>query len=335
MIDLRGRRGFNHDVTQGPNIATFRFDGLANSCITGGTTICVNQTALNMPWAEIYGSPQWDNPPGIRVDDASGDVFVEGFHLHGCSDGLVPDDAISGTHRIHFNAIYIEACHDDGLQNDNCKNVTMKNCYIQSHAAISERPSSSSDPFVGEITQIYHCLFWQKRQRWCGDKKFHANVSGGDSGHPQSRKVGTWNSPTNQNNTNVNHLWSLHLGWGHKWWLKPDEAPGQPVGFFRTRVDMRNTLIRMDTIPVEGQDVVFPPIGDGIGSGSVRGSFYQNVTILWMQGGSWPFPSVPSGVTIVTNTTQAFDIWNAAEQQWFSVNGYNQSSNSFDWTRFP
>ena len=249
-------------------------------------------------------------------------------------DGLIPDSAIAAGIRVNFNAIYCVECKDDGVQNDNSKTISLNNCYIQGHAALSERPSGTP-AFTGQITEVNHCLFWQKRQQWCGDEKFHSNVSGGDSGHAQSRKVGTWNSPTDQNNTNVNHQWDLHLGWGHKWWIKPDSYPSGPVGFFRTRFDMRNTLIRMDTIPVEGTDVVFPPIGDGIGPGSVNGSFYQNVTILWMQGGTWPFPAVPSGVTIITNTDQAFALWTATEAEWFTANGYDQATNSFDWTRFP
>ena len=28
---------------------------------------------------------------------------------------------------------------------------------------------------------------------------------------------------------------------------------------------------------------MFPPLGDGIGAGSVRGSYYENVVVLWMR----------------------------------------------------
>ena len=100
-----------------------------------------------------------------------------------------------------------------------------------------------------------------------------------------------------------------HLGWGHKWFLKPDGCAAWHAGFFRTRFDMRHVLIRMDTIPVEGPASCFPPLGDGIGSGSTRGSFYENVVVLWMQGGSWPFPAVPAGVSVITNTDQAYALW--------------------------
>ena len=330
VIDLRDRRGFNHDSTQGANIATFRVNGAAGSVFTGGTTLCTNATYLAMPWAEAHGHAQWDNPPGLRVDSASGDIHVEGFHLHGTMDGLIPDSSVNQASRIYFNGIYIVDCKDDGVQNDNCKKISIRNAYIQGHAAISERPSGTP-AFIGEITEVNHCLFWQKRQRWCGDEKFHSNASGGDSGHAQSRKTGTWNSSTDQNNTNVNHQWDLHLGWGHKWFLKPDGIGG---GFFRTRFDMRNTLIRLDTIPVEGTDVVFPPIADGIGPGSVNGSYYENVVVLWMQGGgTWPFPAVPTGVTTITDTDQAWSLWTAAEAAWFLANGYDSGTDSFSWTR--
>jgi hypothetical protein len=118
-------------------------------------------------------------------------------------------------------------------------------------------------------------------------------------------------------------------------------------GFYRLRLKMKNCLLRIDTLPVEGAKIaLFPPIDNSTGNGSS----YENVTVLWFGGAggvgaTWNNTFTQSktflanwGITVLEADTDAneSDLWNkwvSTETYWLQQNGWIASSRTFDWNR--
>lgn len=319
ILDCRGLRARHHDPSQGKNIASFRLNMGNNSTFTGGTSYTTNDDYLAMAWGESHGHPTWDNPPGIRIDSApaGGKVYIEGVDLRDNMDAIIPASSIDNTAELYFNAVRIPGCADDPWQNDAGRLVKeILNSLIVGHTTLSERPGRAA----GNTIKYRHCLIWKKRRRWDGDEKWHNgqyDEPGANPGYAGSRKVGPWNTPTDQNNANVTNLKSTD-GWGHQGLWK--------FGGGDTIVDMEDCLIRVDTIPVDGPTDFFLP--------NIR-HVMNRVTLLWMQGGTCPLTPIPPGVTVLTDTNQCFDVWNQAYADFHNVNGFNPATDDLDWTRAP
>ena len=317
VLDCRGLRARHHDPSQGINIASFRLTMGDGSTFTGATSYTTNTAYLAMPWGESHGHPQWDNPPGIRIDSApaGAKIYIEGVDLRDNIDCIIPSSSVPDTVELYFNAVRIPGCPDDPWQNDNGRGIKeIKNSLIVGHTTLSERPGFA----LGNTIKYRHCLIWKKRRRWNGDEKWYNGQytdPGASDGYVGSRKVGEWLTPAVQNNTEVVDRKGPD-GWGHQGLWK--------FGSGDTIIDMEDCLIRVDTIPVDGPTGFFLPNAFHV---------MNRVTLLWMQGGTCPLTPIPPGVTVITDTNLCYSMWNQAYADWHTVNGFNATTDDLDWTR--
>lgn len=329
IYDLRGRVALQHQPNT-PGFNPYRVSAMSsNSVICGGKSHVTNQAYLDMTWAEAHGNdPVGGNIPSSRTENCPAGSLMQGFYFHGAMDAIVPDTA---GHDLTYENIRIDACKDDCIQNDNQCKFTLRNAYCQGHAFISERPGGGAAGVKGKLLTMRHCLVHMKRQPNDGDEKAHGGLPGADFGHDQSRCSGPYNGPSQRNNT---FLPSTAAQWyAHKWFFKTDAIVAGSTTLMR--LDIRDSLFRIDTMPVEGPSrCIFPT--DGV---------YQNVTVIWLgsttSGGpvsAWPMPQSKStlasmGITVIDNENNGWTLWNDTEALWQTTNGWNATSKTYSWNR--
>lgn len=332
IYDFRDRVALQHQPNT-PGFNPYRIGSMAtSSVICGGKSHVTNQTYLDMTWTAAHGNDAvGGNIPASRTESCPAGAKMQGFYFHGSMDGIVPDTAV---HDLTYENIAILQCKDDCIQNDNQCKFTLRNAYCQGHCFISERPSGT---FVkGKLLRIEHCIVHQKRGPYNGDEKWAAglyNEPGASPGHQWSRCSGPYNGPSQRNNTFIGEF--ANLWYAVKGFFKTKEMGGPNETAMR--LDIRNTLFRMDSMPIEGPEGCrFPPDGH-----------YENVTVIWLgstqSGGpvsAWPSIMLQSkselasmGITVIDNEQAGWTLWNDTEALWMTTNGWNSTSKTFAWNR--
>jgi hypothetical protein len=313
IVDWRGRVAIQHDPGQGPDTAFDCRSLGADCCWTGGTIRVTNPQNDTMTWKEIHGGP-WANDKGINFENNQcGDTYLEGFNCDGAGiDGMGPPSVGNRTFRTFVNACRWVRIRDDACQNDALFPVSFKNCLLQGHAVLSQKPGADGNPPPTNFaTEFDHCLLWVKRQPYDSDEK------GTDVGVPGSKREGPFNSSDDANQGVVT---GSKQGWAHKWFFK---------GVPNVKPVMRWCLLRIDTVPVEGPKIARFPKG-----------IYERVTVLYFGGNKWDATFEQSkaelakmGITVIDDIDRGWPIWQTNEAAWYRVNGWDQTSQTFDWTR--
>jgi hypothetical protein len=355
IFNFLGKVGFQHDQRTIPS----NWDGYQYSmweCVTAGnnSVICGGKTHtkttspwLDAPWARAHGEDNRGfNAPGIYISDSS--ARWQGFYLKDTLDGIIPraDGWVAEN-------ICILACRDDSIENDDQYNGTIRNAFIQGHSILSVRPEEGSRTAnnLRSITKFENCVIWLKRQPYAGDE-------GGNLSDAQSLYKNPYTNPTDPNR---HARYTTAQAPGNTWYAHKNFAKTHwnlTTYLSETRVWMVNCIIRIDGVPVEGQDqALFPGIGDGstTPNGSNTGSKYENVTVCVCAPGGWAGYSTAQpasylrntlGITLInadgTDEQLAYDTWNAVGLQpsgeWWTANGYISDTASadvdtFSWNR--
>ena len=336
VCDWRGTHGRQHrDGVPGGTTYETRSTG-NNACWTGGKASYISNSNLTETWKQIHDN-EWHNDKALNMrDDNGGDIHIEGFYFNGVGvDGIGPPSAGNRSFRTYYRSIVMRNIRDDCFQNDSLYPISIHNSLLQGHAIISQRPGASADPpWTNFITEIKNSLIWSMRQPYDTDEK------GTDAGYTGSKRVGPFISPTERNNGIVS---GNGVGYASKFMHKSERISSTQV-LYKLRYNIQNCVYRIDAPPVEGPRVaLFPEIADGIGSGSTKGSAYNNFWVLYFGGDGWDTHWAPygqskanlalMGIKVIDSIAEAWDIWTSVYDLFQSSNGYNSSSDNYEWNR--
>jgi hypothetical protein len=349
--DLRGLTATVHENAN--SASSFNCNnGPASSVVCGGKSTSSNVryfgTTAGASWKDIHG----DTTTGGGASGNYASLYfngpcAKGFRAHGfyCKrtiDGMVPKDNSQGC--IVENSVFTEI-RDDCIQDDSQNDFTFRGCYLQGHVIFSWRPGGGSPAGKsGRIMTVRKTLIHLDRQMYLGED------TAGDSG---SKRADKYVDPTHRNNTIVHP----GAGMGSKW-LHKTHSTGD-AGGLKIRYDMEDVLIRIDTPSVDGISAgeMFPNTADGVGVGSVNGSRYVDVHVVWL-GPNYATTGAPvawdtvfaatgqtkasllaMGITIHdggaggSSEQDALDYWNLHKAAFMTAHGYDAGTDTFSWNR--
>jgi hypothetical protein len=229
----------------------------------------------------------WDSalkPDGIQWYRPAGRHELQGAWIARVNDALSPpkDPEITRNAYFVFRDIYAREIRDDALENDACLSGEIHDSLFDGvHMGFASRPGSGNLVQVGPNMPVVRISNTMLRLVCQTDVRADSSCAAGTS-HAQWFKLANLSNPN-----------------------KCVTSDGQLAPHYR----LTDVILRADSVPSDGVSALALP---------AEGT-YQNVTVLYTGPGT--LPSMPPGVTVVTDTVRANQIWNTARDKWLAAHG--------------
>lgn len=218
--------------------------------------------SLDLPWRVV--KEMWDGD-ALLAKNCEGTLEVSDVYFRNTEDGLGPEEKLE---HWRLERAWMEDIRDDAIENDDLIPGEVINCLIDGcFVFLSQR---APDGRVNEITTVVRDSLI----------RVSAQPHDGAEGKP----------------------------WRDRFIVVGDDGIGRAPGMIfkwessSGRVEMRDCILRMDAVSINGpDDMRFPP------------GTYENVSLVWTGPEPYPVP-VPKGVSITSDPA----IWEKARADWIA-----------------